>query len=151
MLSADGKTISDGTFNISGGCAAGIHGTLSGFQVALVNGSYNGTFMAGGSSMGVSAKLSQGATPGTSFGLSGTATFTNGSACGLTSLNIIALETGFIAGADVKAGMMESTVTPVAGFHGVATDGSARIIRGTLGIVAGPCAGTSVPIDLDLP
>lgn len=150
-LSADGKTISGGTFNITGGCAAGIHGTLSGFQVALINGSYNGTFMAGGSSMGVSVKLSQGATPDTAFGLSGSVNFTNGSACGLSSLNITAFETGFIAGADVRTTMMDSTLTPVAGFHGVATDGSARIIRGTLGISAGPCAGTSVPIDLDLP
>ena len=150
-VSADGKTISGGTFNIIGGCAAGTHGTLSGFQVALVNGSYNGTFMAAGSSMGVSVKLSQGATPDTAFGLSGTATFSNGSACGLSSLNITAFETGFIAGADVRTTMMDSTLTPVAGFHGAATDGSARIIRGTLGIGTGPCAGTSVPIDLDLP
>jgi hypothetical protein len=150
-LSADGKTISGGTFNITGGCAAGIHGTLSGFQVALINGSYNGTFMAAGSSMGISVKLSQGATPDTAFGLSGSANFTNGSACGLSSLNITAFETGFIAGADVRTTMMDSTLTPVAGFRGVAVDGSARIIRGTLGIASGPCAGTSVLIDLNLP
>ena len=149
MLSSDGKTISNGTFSITGGCAAGIHGSLSGFQVAMVNGAFSGSFSAGGSTIGITAMLSQGSSLN-DFGLSGTATFTNGGSCGLTTANIVASETGFIAGADVRAGMLASQ-TIVASLSGSVADATARSIKGMLTIPAGPCAGSSVPVTLTMP
>lgn len=147
MVSSDGTTISGGTFSISGGCAAGVHGTLTGFQVPLVNATYSGSFTAGGSTIGVTVVLNQFNNPN-NFGLSGSAAFTNGSACGLTSANIISGETGFIAGADVRAGMMDSTVTLVANLNGTLTDATIKSFQGTLGLPNGPCTGTVVSVTL---
>jgi len=149
-LSSDGKMLSGGTFSINGGCGTGIHGTLTGFQLPLVNGTYTGSFTAGGSNIGISLMLSQPNTPN-NFGVSGSATFTNGGACTLSSANILASETGFIAGVDVRAGMLDSSVTMIASLRGAFTDGTAKMIKGTLSIPAGPCTGTSVPITLTMP
>lgn len=150
MLSSDGKTITSGSFSIAGGCGTGIHGSITGFQLPMVNGTYTGSFMAGGATIGVSVKISQSAPPNT-FGLSGNATFTNSGTCSLSSANILAFETGFIAGSDVRAGMLDPTITPVANFTGVFGDGTAKTIRGTISLPNGPCAGTSVPIVLTMP
>src|SRR5262249_54237269 len=137
-----------GTFSVAGGCAAGIHGAVTGFQVSQVSGTFTGAFTAGGANIGISAVLSQG-TASNTFGLSGTATFTNCSACGLPSANITAFETGFIAGTDVRAGMLDSTVTPVGTLRGTVSDGTATTIMGTFAIPTGrPCAGTSVSVTL---
>ncbi len=149
MLSSDGKTITSGNFSIAGGCGAGIHGAITGFQLPMVNGTYTGSFTAGGSTVGVSLILSQSAPPNT-FGLGGSAAFTNSGSCSLNSASILAFETGFIAGSDVRATMMDPTITPVASLRGVFADGSAKMIQGTLSIPNGPCAGTSVPVVLTM-
>lgn len=148
-VSADGMTISSGTYSITGGCAGGDHGTLAGFQVPLVNGTYTGTFSAGGSTINISAALSQGTING--FLLGGTFTFTNASSCSLTSYKVVGGETGFIAGADVRANILDSTLTSIAGFRGLVSDSSAKTIKGTIGIASGPCTGTSVPVTLTMP
>lgn len=150
IVSSDGMTISSGSYSIAGGCASGDHGTLSGFHVPVINGTYTGTFPAGGTTINISAALSQGASSN-SFLLSGTETFTNASACSLTSTKTVGGETGFIAGADVRANMLDATLTAIAGFQGLVSDSSGKTIKGTFGIASGPCAGTSVPLNLTMP
>jgi hypothetical protein len=148
-LSSDGMTIASGSYSITGGCAGGDHGTLSGFRVPLINGTYTGTFPAAGATMNISAALSQGTTNG--FLLGATVTFSNATACSLTSAKALGGESGFIAGADVRANLFDATLTAIAGFHGVVSDSTGKTIKGTLGIASGPCAGTSVPLTLTMP
>ncbi|MEO8727527.1 MAG: hypothetical protein ABI383_15555 [Acidobacteriaceae bacterium] len=42
-VSADGSTISNGTYKVTGGCAAGLTGSIAGFRVDPFTGSYSGT------------------------------------------------------------------------------------------------------------
>ena len=149
VLSSDGKSISGGTFLVIGGCGSGIHGTLSGFQVPTVNGTFSGSFMAGGATIGMVATLTQGNSPN-NFLLSGTANFSNGSACGLTTGKFVGGETGFIAGADVRAMMLDPSLVPEAFFGGFISDGTGKTINGALTINSGPCSGTSIPITLTM-
>lgn len=148
MVSADGKTISGGTYTIAGGCAAGDHGTFSGFQVPMINGTYVGTFSAGGSTVSMSLQLSQSAA--NNFALSGKATFSNGSSCGLTTANILAGETGFITGADIKTTLLDPSLTVVGGFGGLVTDSTAHTINGTVTLTSGACLGTFAQVSLTM-
>lgn len=78
---ATGTTL-NGTYSISGGCAGGDHGTITGFEVPSLSGSWTGSFTSfSGPSTNVTVAVSQGSpfTDG-SFALSGTATF-QGSTC----------------------------------------------------------------------
>jgi hypothetical protein len=147
-VSSDGMTISSGTYSITGGCAGGDHGTFSGFQVPLINGTYTGTFTSGGVTVNISVALSQGT--GNPFLLGGTATFTNGAACALFSANIIGGQSG-IAGADVRARMIDNFSVYPSTFQGVFSDSTTKTIKGTISVGTGPCNGTSIPLTLSMP
>jgi hypothetical protein len=72
----------NGTYSISGGCASGDRGTISGFKVPFLSGNWAGSFTSfSGPSINLNVPLSQWPpfTDG-SFGLSGAATF-QGSSC----------------------------------------------------------------------
>ncbi len=76
------STTLSGTYTITGGCAGGDHGNVSGFKVPSVTGNWTGSFTSSlGPSTNVTAALTQGsAFADGSFALSGTVTFQS-SAC----------------------------------------------------------------------
>src|ERR1051326_8095037 len=71
---SDGNTVSAGTYSVTGGCAAGDHGIVTGFKVQAFNGAYTGTV----DGATVTALLNQSSTATTDgfFTLSGTASIT---------------------------------------------------------------------------
>ena len=139
-VSSDGKTISGGTFSISGGCASGDHGTTSGFQVQGVAGTYSGTFLIAGHPVTVTAAITQenGGNTGASM-LTGTISFTiNGALCDLPTNTNVSFA-GVAAGSDVHISV-QNTLSGTATFVGAATDGTGKTITGTIDLT-NTCAG----------
>jgi hypothetical protein len=79
-----GSSISSGAYSIAGGCGAGDKGTVSGYTLAALTGTYSGTISTGlGSSVQVVAQLTQSTTANSVSGYyaaTGSATF-SGSPC----------------------------------------------------------------------
>lgn len=154
QVSADGKTITSGTYAIAGGCAGGDHGTLSGSQVQQFTGTYTGEFTlpdpGGLLFLNISVPLTQ-ASAADPHGLfefpASTATFTfPQTTCGFSSGT---LQTG--SPASVASGVFfQMTVVANDGistvvFTGAATDNTAKKIGGTLSVTGtGFCGGKSV-------
>jgi len=99
-LSSDGKTITAGTYTITGGCANGDRGTVTGNAMPSLTGNFAGSFRSTpySSTQQVTASLTQGSTPDANgfLPLTGTVTFTNGQC--FTS-GSIAAGSGFVVGA----------------------------------------------------
>ena len=76
-VSEDGSTISTGTYTIAGGCADKDKGSVSGFRVPTINGTYAGTFATTGGQIKTSVQISQttAADANGFFHLSGSGTF----------------------------------------------------------------------------
>lgn len=138
-------TISSGTYSISGGCADGDHGTVTGFPVPSFTGNYNGTFVsASGVQVKVAISLTQTASPdsGGFYGLSGSATFT-GSPCFSTGT----IEVGAFSWA--TGGFVQlaiDTPEPTADlvmFAGQITDPSGNTINGNYSVTGTVCSGDS--------
>ena len=140
-LSTDGQTITGGTFTITGGCANGDHGSISGFALQGVSGVYQSSFTVNGNN--ITAVVSLTANPADPSGLvlmGGTVTLANTGSCALpNSASISGGETGFAAGADVRLGFL-TTASPTVFFQGVATDSTAKTVQGTWTINNGPCS-----------
>ena len=140
-LSTDGQTITGGSFTISGGCANGDHGTLSGFALQGVFGAYQSNFTVNGNNIAVAVSLSANTSaPSGLFPVSGTVTISNSGSCSLPSSGTLTGESGANAGADLHATFLNGQNTLVS-FQGVATDSTAKIVQGTWTINSGPCSG----------
>lgn len=83
-LSADGKTLSNGSYQVTGGCADGWAGNLSGISVPALAGTFAGSMALGDEQIPVTVTLSQGSYAGTdgSFPLTGKVTIA-GTHCAL--------------------------------------------------------------------
>jgi hypothetical protein len=144
-VSADGKTISSGTYSItavpgSANCAAGDHGSLSGVQVQPFTGTYTGSFtLAGGPTVNVSAPLVQ-STTSDPLGLfhfnAATIMFTYpGMSCSFTSATLNTLTSGVTGTAMVL--MATGNDGSQINFAGKASDGSAKTVLGALDVAGG--------------
>jgi hypothetical protein len=153
-VTADGQTISSGTYTIMGGCLGGEHGTVSGFMFQPVTGTYVGSFSAGGATINITAALTQTSTVSIvnpAFELNGPISFSAPNACGLVSgfassspgEGIDSRVTGPFVVFDI------GTFVPVMfEFDGSASDANTTTISGTFGIGTGPCAGRGGPLTL---
>jgi hypothetical protein len=141
-VSPDGKTITNGTYNITGtACAAGDHGTVTGFLVQPFTGTFSGTFTSSGGTANVSANVTQSSTADASglyqltgiVALSGTPCFTSATVSSSGIAGVLML-----LNLNANDG---STIT----FAGVASDGTAKNITGTFSISGGTggCSGES--------
>ncbi len=133
-----GSTLSSGTYSITGGCANGDKGTVTGYIVPPFTNTYTGTFVSGLTSVGVSVTTSQsGPTSDGIYQVTGSATFT-GSPC---------FSSGTITASEIAGGYMEVTIsTPNGGtleFAGEITNSSGKTITVTYEVTAGTCAGNS--------
>jgi hypothetical protein len=154
-VSPDGKTISGGTYSItavpgSATCAAGDHGSLSGFQVQPFTGTYTGSFtLTGGTTNGptvnVTAPLVQ-STMVDSSGLyrfnSATITFTYPStSCGFVSATVDPTQSFVVGAAMLFTANGNDSPPSTISFVGTASDGSAKTVSGALDVSggSGPC------------
>jgi hypothetical protein len=150
-VSPDGKTISGGTYSItavsgSANCAAGDHGSLSGFQVQPFTGTYTGSFtLTGGPSNGPTVNVNAPLVQSTLTDSSGfyhfnasTITFTYpGTSCGFTSATVDPTQS-FVAGAAMLFTANGNDNPPSAiTFVGMASDGSAKMVPGALDVSGG--------------
>lgn len=82
-ISADGNTLTQGTYSIAGGCADKMTGALAGYRIPPLTGTFSGSFTLsnlttpGSTAISVTAQLTQAATPtGFAYPLSGSVTIT---------------------------------------------------------------------------
>jgi hypothetical protein len=133
--------ISNGTYTVSGACEYenGDHGSLTGFPVPPLSGTYTGSFQ---SSSGVSVRatmvLSQSSFSADGiYSLAGTATF-SGSPCFSTgTIDVNAYD--FLVGGSVQFPLMTSNGALL--FQGQVTDGTGNTITGQYEVTEGSCAG----------
>jgi hypothetical protein len=133
--------ISSGTYSISGGCANGDHGTITGFPVSAFNRSYNGTFVSAvvpSIRIGTTVSLSQSSTADSDgiYHVTGTATFT-GSPC--FSSGTIA--TSLVVGSYIQVKI--TTSNGVVNYWGTVTNSNGNTINGQYSITGGTCNGDS--------
>jgi hypothetical protein len=144
-VSADGKTISNGTFTATGTpCGSGDHGTFSGFFVQPVAGLYTGSLSASGSTINISANLAQTTENfGAAMVLSGTANFSDSVTCGFASSSALSVQVGLVLGTKVSFLLQDNLSTVVLSFTGQVQDPTAHVIIGTYTITSGACGGQS--------
>jgi hypothetical protein len=145
-LNASASTAS-GTYSITGGCAAGDHGTIAATKVPPLTGTYTGTATADadGSIAPITASLTQSPTVD-SFGvfeLSGNITFT-GSSC-LVSGPLDA--PGVVLGSVFGFGVSDSSSTVDISGHYIDPASNASL-TGTYQMHSGPCDGATGTISL---
>ena len=133
-----------GTFQIGGGCGDGLHGTITGTRLPVLNGSYAGS-LTGAGSPSATLSLAQSSFPagdGT-FGLSGSAAFTGfscftkGTAQGGPASNI--------TGPHVTATFVTNESVPsTIQFSGATLDATGKTLTAaTYNVSGGACAGQS--------
>ncbi|HKE30280.1 MAG TPA: hypothetical protein VKD65_01055 [Candidatus Angelobacter sp.] len=147
MVSSDGKTISNGTYSVSGnGCLpTGDHGTLTGAAVQLVAGTFNGSFSMNGSTINTSLAIKQGpAGPDGSFSITASATFTNSAACG--GFTSAGSEGGSQTGLFVSTQMVPNTGATIITFSGLFTDATEHMINGSFVVHGGLCDQMKGPV-----
>jgi hypothetical protein len=136
-VDAASDTITGGTYKITGGACDGDHGTLTGFVVAPLTGTYTGSFLSGKSNLtlGVASVQTQSdANTSGFYTLTGTITFT-GSPC---------FTSGPITPSTVYGSYVVAQVTTTNGavvFYGNATDGTGKKIDGQYFVTGGTCDG----------
>jgi hypothetical protein len=133
--------ISSGTYTVSGQCMYemnGDHGTLTGFPVAALNGTYTGSFVsASGVPIRATMSLSQLGPSNGIYSLKGTATFT-GSPCFTTgTIDMNAYD--FLVGSSVQFPLVTSNGSVL--FQGQVTDATANTINGQYVVSGGDCSG----------
>lgn len=141
-VSPDGKTIANGTYSIAGtACAAGDHGTVTGFLVQPFTGTFSGAFTSSGGTASVSANITQSSTANANglYQLTGSVAF-SATPC-FTSATI---SSSAVAGVLMLLNLNANDGSTI-GFVGVASDGSAKNISGTFSISGGTggCSGES--------
>ena len=147
-VSSDGKTISGGTFTLTGipGCAA--NGQATGFQVQDLSGVYSGTLTLTHGGVGIplmwSGTLSQQLFTTGFVGLTGGDATVSGipAGCGFTTSTFSVVGGGFVFGA-------HSTGNFAGGANGFnfqadATDGTAKTLNVSMFIQGGPCSAETV-------
>ena len=139
-ISAAGNSLSAGTYTITGGCATGDHGSVTGFIAPAFTNTYSGSFTSiSGPVITISVTTSQGAFPDADglFHLTGTVTFQN-STC---------FNSGTITGSAVAGSFFQVTLTTNTGatvlFVGNITDSTGKTITGTYQVTGGICGGDS--------
>jgi hypothetical protein len=140
-----GSSISSGAYSIAGGCGAGDKGTVSGYTLAALTGTYSGTISTGsGSSVSVVAHLTQSTTASSASGFytaAGSATFI-GSSCsteGTVASSSLVLGNEFLI--DVTTpGPSPSTVTMAGIFDAAAKTMTVQVYYG--GVCGGSGTGT---------
>jgi len=152
-VSPDGALLSNGTYSGSGtGCAAGDHGSVTGFQVQAFTGAYSGSFsLAASPNITLALSLMQSATPDIRgmFPVTASAiTVTGGAACGFSSATLSA---GSASGNDVQLVLLGSDNVSVMTFIGVVTDGSTSLVRGEFLVLNGLCNGEGALLNLSRP
>jgi hypothetical protein len=141
-VSPDGKAITNGAYNITGtACAAGDHGTVTGFLVQPFTGTFSGSFSSSGGIANVSANVvqSNAADANGLYQLTGSVAF-SGTPC-FTSATI---SSSGVAGVLMLLNLSANDGSAIS-FVGVASDGSAKNITGTFSISGGTggCSGQS--------
>lgn len=146
MVSSDGNFISNATYSVTGGCLSGDMGGV--FVSHLLNGTYTGSFFAGGNLISLSADFGLPGMPSTtgSFPLNPTATFSNTAACGgFTSASTASgAQSGLAVGFNMTPNVANTTLT----FSGTSIDSSGTMFSGTVAIAGGPCDATQAPVTL---
>jgi hypothetical protein len=138
-VSSDASTISSGTYTITGGCAGGDHGTITGFRMQPFTATYSGNFISvfGPPTVSVSVPLSQSSTADSDgfFHITGTATIG-----GTTCFSSATVSNSVVAG---EAMLLELTTNTGAtiDFVGLATDSSAKTVSGNYSVSGGACSG----------
>jgi len=152
MISSDGKSITSGSYSISGGCAGGDHGTITGFQMQAFTGNYVGGFNVGHGILSFAIPLTQVtiADGHGEFRFNNTIaeTVDANTGCGFGSFGAsLMTDSAFAAGSVLvlKLNVFDGSATIVATitFVGVATDSSAKSVSGTFAITSGLCSGLS--------
>jgi len=133
------STLSAGSYSITGGCAGGDKGTLTGFMTPSYSNTYTGSFHSvSGITTGETFAMAQNGPDSDGFyHLSGTATFTN-SPC-FTSGTI---SSSVVVGSYVAVAVTTNNSGTVA-FAGNITDSSGKTITGEYEITSGACQGDS--------
>ncbi len=129
-----------GTYTITGGCAGGDQGTVTGTYIPPISGTWNGSFTTpSGGTFSATANVRQGlADAGGLFDLTGTVAFTNSSCMTSATLS----SNSFIVGDIVY--MELTTNSGLTDFFGYITDpANPRSMEGTYQISSGTCAGDS--------
>lgn len=134
--------ISSGTYSITGGCADGDHGTVTGFPVPSLTGTYSGTFV---STTGVQVKatvsLTQSSTDNDGFyALTGSASF-SGSPC-FSSGTVEAGPYSFVVGGYIQL-PIDTTTSDLVLFQGSVTDSTGKTISGNYSVTGAVCSGDS--------
>lgn len=153
MISADGKSITSGSYSISGGCAAGDHGSVTGFQMQAFTGGYSGAFTIGKGTFSLFVPLTQQSTADLNGEfhfdntLSETVDATTGCGFGsfgasLVTVNSFAAGNALVLTLNVFDGSATTVATVT--FVGTATDSSAKTVNGVLSVTSGSCSGVSV-------
>ncbi len=136
--SPDGKSVTNATYTITGGCAAGEHGTVTGIVVQGFSGNYSGTLKSNsGSSVSVSGSLMQAGTPDVHgfYMLSGMLNFA-GSSCFSSAM----VQNSDVAGLTMVLQLKANDGSTI-DFFGVATDGTTRMVNGAYTVTGGTCNG----------
>ncbi len=145
QLSPDGSVLSSGTYSGNGtGCAAGDHGTITGFAVQPFTGTYSGTYtFSAGTTISLTIPLVQQTTPD-SRGLfeftSSTVTASGGSACGMDTATFdVTRSVAF--GGEIGINLIGSDGVTRATLVGTTTTNSTIVLPGGLAFGTGPCSG----------
>lgn len=134
--------ISNGTYSITGGCADGDHGTVTGFSVPSLTGTYSGTFVsATGVQVKTTVSLTQSATDNDGFyALTGSASF-SGSPC-FSSGTVEAGAYSFALGGYMQL-PIDTANNDLVLFQGSITDSTGNTISGNYSVTGAVCSGDS--------
>jgi hypothetical protein len=126
-----------GTYAITGGCATGDHGSVSGYSVASYSHAYIGSFISTPTHINIVPTIiatQNGPDSDGFYHVTGTASF-SGSPC---------FTSGTLAASAIAGPYMSITITTNNGtvtFAGYATDSTGKTITGTYSIAGGTCSG----------
>ena len=144
-VSSDGNFFSKSTYSVAGGCLGGDQGGV--FASHLLNGTYTGSFFAGGSLVNVSVNFGQPGMPSATgtFPITAGATFTNTAPCGgFSSAGTEGAQSGLAVGFTLASNVAGTSLT----FSGTSIDSSGTMFSGSVAIVGGPCDTTQAAITL---
>jgi hypothetical protein len=144
QVNSDGATISGGTYTASGtGCAAGDHGTATGFQVQPFTGTYSGTYILPSGTIQLTMSLIQATMPdahGTFQFAPATVTVSGGNACGMAFATLNS-NTSLVSGGAMVASLTGSDGVTSATLTGVTLTSSTTSLTSNLVFITGLCAG----------
>ena len=147
-LVGSGKAVS-GTYSISGGCASGDHGSVTGTWIPNISGTWNGNILTGSTAVAVKASVTQSSTASANgtYSVVGQMSYTN-SPCSTGAT----VSTGFIVGDMVYIGAASDDLDGGTGdleYVGyLDVPSTATKMSGTYWVNSGLCAGDSKTLHL---